>query len=166
VNIFATSADPSDCALALDDKRVNKMALEVAQMLSTSLNRRGWYSKLLYRSFNPNHPACKWVNVNRSNFLWTVEHGLALCEVYSSVYKKDHASKPIIKAAASMADKIPVGSGERTVFANCAANKEFGLDFKHLPVLTAYRAYLNERWKRDSLPCTWKNRGAPAWRQK
>ena len=38
MNIFATSSNPKACAEYLDNKRVNKMILESAQMLSCTLN--------------------------------------------------------------------------------------------------------------------------------
>lgn len=38
MNIFATDVSPVACAKALDDKRVVKMVLETAQMLSTAMH--------------------------------------------------------------------------------------------------------------------------------
>lgn len=163
MNIFFTSPDPILCARALDDKRVVKMVLKSAQMLSTVLHSYGVSDPLLYKSTHYNHPVNKWVRESRPNFLWLFDHFQALCEEYTFRYGKVHASTALIPAIMEYKFNIPLGP--LSIFPNCARNSELDLDFTHLEVVTAYRTYLNIRWKMDKREPTWTRRGAPKWRE-
>ena len=49
-----------------------------------------------------------------------------------------------------------------TVFANCAARQDMGINYKHVEdVPTAYRLYLIDRWERDKRIPKWTNRSRP-----
>jgi len=162
MNVFATDPSPIISAQNLDNKRVVKMILESAQMLSTALHE--WGSEWTpYKPTHVNHPSNVWVRETRSNYNWLVEHMEALCNEYTLRYGRVHKSEQHLEAFKELSEAIP--EGELTPFANCAANQEFGVSYKHLTdVCLAYRMYLNDRWDKDKRSPEWGNRGKPEWR--
>lgn len=99
MNIFLTSSEPRDCAQALDDKRVVKMALETAQLLASAC--LSVHEQIGYKPTHVNHPCAKWARSSRFAFQWLIEHGLELCEEYEFRYdrRRIHASKAVITEA-------------------------------------------------------------------
>lgn len=166
MNIFLTNSDPKQCARELDDKRVNKMILETAQMLSTALqtiNPKIFEKVGLYKPTHANHPANLWIRETRSNYLWALKYMQELLKIKFLATGKGHKSSDLIPLFKKYSFIIP--EGELTPFTNCAANKTVGLDYKDLEVHEAYKKYLNERWKLDKIPPTWKNRKEPKWKE-
>lgn len=154
MNIFATSVCPVESASFLDDKRIISQTKESAQMLCTALREHGIEDERLYKSTHKNHPANVWCRTTNMNFTWLLTHFEALLDQYTARYGKRHASERLLPLFYEYMDVIPVGTLQN--FANCAANKEFGVDFKDIkPVTLAYKKYLIERWKRDKLTPTW-----------
>lgn len=153
MNIFITSPSPTKCARFLDDKRLVKMCLETAQILSTTLRCYG-YTGEVYKISHVNHPASIWVRQNQSNYRWTLAHFRALCEEYTRRYGKVHASSRLFPQFLGNISILP--TGKRTPFANCAANASLGVSFKHLPVFEAYRTYLGVRFLNDVKPAVCK----------
>jgi hypothetical protein len=154
LNIFVTSPSPTKSARFLDNVRLVKMCLETAQILSTTLRCYG-FSGDVYRITHENHPACIWARQNRANYNWLLAHFRALCDEYTKRYGKTHKSFGKFQLFVENANLLP--EGKRTEFANCAANKEKGVCFKHLPVFEAYKKYLFVRFAGDSKPavCNW-----------
>jgi len=72
MNIFASHPSPLHSALVLDDKRVVKMVLESAQMLSTAISQRGCCAP--YRENHVNHPCSVWVRSTQGNYFWLLQH--------------------------------------------------------------------------------------------
>ena len=177
MNIFVTDDDPFFAASALDDKRVNKMITESAQMLSTAIfvrNEPVWLSfhdssvelptRPLYKPTHKNHPCNVWARETRENYVWLLTHGKALAELYTKVYDREHASEQILGYLSFDAciDSIP--PGPLTPFSNSARNDKLGLDFTHIKdVNEAYRSYLKARWAMDKRIPTWQKRGLPVW---
>ena len=62
-----------------------------------------------------NHHCTRWVGDSRTNFLWAVTHGQALCYEYSKKYGKTHFCEAGIRHLDKMADLIP--EGDLTPFA-------------------------------------------------
>lgn len=144
MNIFVTDIDPVQSAKFLDDRRVVKMCLETAQMLCTAT----WSLNIgaEYRPTHPNHPCNIWVRRSKQNFLWLYHHGIALCKEYTARYGKVHKSQSVIENLLYVADYLP--NTGMTPFANCAANKQHGIDYKSEPIVyVAYQKYLNDRWE-------------------
>ena len=134
MNIFATSKCPIECAKYLDDKRVIKMCLETAQILST-------ITGVGYKPTHRNHPAVLWA---KDNFSWTLEHFVALCNEYYLRYNKIHKSSELLKdfIENSIEDKV-------TPFVNCTT-------YKHVEdIHLAYQLYLNDKWDTDKREPTW-----------
>lgn len=96
MNIFVLDTDIKTCARYHCDQHVVKMILESAQMLCTTLNRRGLQTP--YRPTHVNHPCVLWLDESYDNFLWLKDLALELNREYRFRYDKgcDHASVRII----------------------------------------------------------------------
>ena len=156
MNIFVPSSCPVACAEYLDDKRVVKMILETAQLLSTAhhLNNTTLDCSKIYKPTHANHPCAVWVREAVGNYRWTWLHLQALCNEYTNRYKRIHKTELDMLNILHTAPDIPDTGA--TPFVNCAANKDLGLDFKSLSdVHTAYSMYLENRWRTDKRKPTW-----------
>lgn len=158
MNIFATSRDPAIAAHNLDDKRVVKMILETAQLLSAAVTSHGVRDEELYKATHLYHPCAIWTRTSRQHFHWLVLHGLALGRVYRKAYGKTHASVEIIHMCNEYKHIIPDNGWED--WANCTDDKS------EKDVITAYINYMNRKWNNDGFVPTWKNRNKPEWRQR
>ena len=99
MNIFFLSWDPEECARLYCDQHVNKILLEIVQMLYTAwhLNmggvpsgaplRRGTSQHGYKPVSNPKHPMVMWV---RSNYSWTCSLGVALAIEFTRRFHKVH----------------------------------------------------------------------------
>ena len=98
MNIFVVNNDPWLAAEDLCDQHVVKMTLETAQMLSTAC----WTNDVPapYKKTHYNHPCNVWVRASRDNYVWLIEHGLALSVQYRVRYGKIHKSEAVIKQLA------------------------------------------------------------------
>jgi hypothetical protein len=94
---------------------------------------------LLYRAIHANHPINLWAAKNRVNINWVIHYFLALAEEYEYRFGKVHKCVTTLDFV-----KLPKYKQPKE-FCNCAANKSLGLDFKHLPVIKAYRTYFRKR---------------------
>lgn len=97
MQIFVTSSDPQQAAINLDDKRVCKMIVESAQIMSTVMHERGIEGP--YKPTHIHHPCVKWAGYSKRNFQWLLEHFYYLLVEYKKRYeKRDHACDKHIKA--------------------------------------------------------------------
>jgi len=158
MNIFVTSRDPVKAAMYLDDQRVVKMATESIQMLFTCIDVMCKWEPTMFRPQQPNHPCTVWVRQAKDNFLWLYEHALALEAEWQFRWGHTKQQAAVLRFNQHKgwrhAKNLPKGS---TPFVNCAANKEYDLDFKHIDnVHKAYRLYLKARWRfqQDNAPRT------------
>jgi hypothetical protein len=159
VNIFVTSHDPKEAAMSLDDKRLRKMLIETAQILSVAAVRNG-YSNMPYKVTHANHPCCIWAAESGANFKWLVSYFLELSCEYLTRFSKIHKSSTHVS---SFLD-LNIKGDTMTPFKNCTTNTEKGISFKHISDTTqAYRMYLDARWKTDKLKPKWTNRKKPSW---
>lgn len=106
MNIFFTGT-PEESAAFLDDKRVCKMIVETAQLLSTYLIDQ---LKLTapYKVYNTKHPSYLWLCESKANYNWLVKHYKALLEEYKNRYEKVYIKDftGIFELHASEDDKI------------------------------------------------------------
>ncbi len=172
MNIFVSDADPTIAAQNLDDKRLVKMVLETAQIISAVAHRYGvagdWY-KLTHR----NHPCTLWAGDSAVNYEWLYDHGLALAAEYTHRFNKEHKSLAIIKRGEVLLSLDYGLQVTGTPYANCTT-------YKDMPVIDAYRKYLGDKWdadntkpkkpllslpwkKRKHRPPKWTNRNPPTW---
>lgn len=172
MNLFATSSDPIGIAHNLDNKRLGSQLMECNHMLSLAVKVHNpdydmsWVGDggLVRGMSHLNHPVSIWVRENQQNFLFTVAVAKAVGLEIAYRYGTHHASldRTDFIEGQEMFRFIP--EGERTEFQNSARHAGRGLDFTHLPVIDAYRAYISARWKTDSREPTWGLRGEPEWR--
>lgn len=176
MNIFLTDPCPVVCAVNLDDARVQKMAVETAQLLSTAINTLVPLhdSRLIYRSAYFNHPCGRWARACHANFNWLVEHGLTLCRVYSRTYGKIHRSERVIREASAILDDV-ASDPEYALCPLITYNSDFltrpleftfnssGFDTGNL--YRDYQLCMIRKWKdKDPVvfrPPTWGTRGPP-----
>jgi len=164
MNILATSADPVNSALNLDDKSITSQIGEVAQIMSNAVNKMKEGNKRapgMLKSKNPDHPWTQWACESRGNFVWLAQYGLALDEVYKKIHEKSHHKTPIIKSA--HIERMFIPHGERKTFVNHAKCTRRKVDLTYSPVLTAYRDFVNYCWHYDKGIPKWTGRTPPAW---
>lgn len=162
MNIFVTDECPYACAKNLDDKRIVKMVLETAQMLSTAVRLHGYVGTDVYKATHANHPCNVWARESKGNFIWLLDHADGLLCEYTKRFNKFHASTDTIVINRYLLSLIP--PGERTPFANCAANASLGVDFKNESnVIKAYKNYLTVRWDNDKRKPTWYGKEERPW---
>ncbi len=152
VNVFATSPDPVESARALDDRRLNKMIVESAQILSTSLHLNGLGTPELYRIAYAAHPVVKWASRDPRHYAWLFRHFTALLdERRFRTAKADHGCRRVLPALlAQVATTQPPET-----FVNCTPYKD------QPDVHLAYRMTLAAKWAKDTRPPTWLKRGPP-----
>ena len=134
MNIFRLDDNPVISAKMHCDKHIPKMACEQTQILHTSLRHYNFSDSWLYKSFNPKHPSCKWAIESKCNFLWVVDHGLAICDEYFSRYKKIHKCYDFILKAKEHAELIP----------DCGSTKQYyavPVQFRSDDPVHSYRLY-------------------------
>jgi hypothetical protein len=154
MNIFITSNCPIESANFLDDKRVNKMCLETAQLLSSALRLCGYTGEGVYKITHKNHPSNVWCRTTQGNYKWLLEHFRALCDEYNRRTGKTHASSKLLPIFEENIGLIP--EGEQRPFSNNARNLTKGVDFTHESDVTlAYQLYLMERWESDKREPKW-----------
>ncbi len=172
MNIFAFHHSPRLCALWLDDVRKNKMILESCQLMSTACNvLLPNHNFDVYKNFNKNHPCNKWVRASYKNYYWLYRYTNYLITMRG----KNHECIDIWHNLGEMLDPKYFPSYDLTPFANSAANQDVGISFKHIQnPHTAYRMYINERWKIDihnkyvlklpnAIDITWNHGQKPNW---
>ena len=155
MNIFVISPSPQASAAYLDDKRVVKMVLESAQILSTIM----WHyqGSAPYKRTHHNHPCVLWAQTNRSNYLWLYQHFVALCNEYTQRYGKIHRCQQYQKLFEFFAVSVP--EGIQTPFANVT----FWPDNTTESIFVLYQKTLQEKWMADKRKPSWygKTDGAP-----
>lgn len=169
MNLFITHASPLASAQALDDKRVVNQIRETGQLLCTSLQVRGCRDSRLMRPTHENHPVTLWVGRSRANWNWTFRHFEALAAEKQRRWPSNSPHKNWVELGGvlpGLADQTFLDHpGCLVGFQNSARNESLDLDFTHIPnVPTAYREYLNARWRLASVPPRWTTTGAPLWR--
>lgn len=167
MNIFVTHEHPLFCAKYLDDKRVIKMCLETAQMLSTAIHYLYGSEKALamglYKPTHVNHPCNVWVRQSLGNYIWARKHLYYLLKEYYARYGKSHACESILNAL-PFAPLVDWKEYNKTPFANCAANASLGVDFKNESnIFKAYKDYLTVRWDNDKRKPTWYGKEERPW---
>lgn len=91
MNIFVLDYCPVKSAQMQCDRHVVKMPLETAQLLCSAYpNDNAPYKRTHY-----NHPCSIWARKSENNYLWPIEHGLALCLEYNFRYGKNHKSREV-----------------------------------------------------------------------
>lgn len=164
MNYPVPAKTPKENAKFLDNVRLNKFISEYQQMINRAMYVHGaTEDEFLVRvngkkygfKSHPHHPCTIWCQTNRSNFTHAVESLLAFYNEHKARGGKGHNNVvENVARALEFSTKLP--EGELTPFANCAANKDLGICYKHIEdVHLAYRKYYEDRWKRDKKPPKW-----------
>ena len=156
MNIFAVSADPVQCAQALDNRRLVKMVLETAQMLSTTLSRDDPGNPVFYKSTHASHPCTRWVMADPAHLSWTIRLFFAYTAEYRRRYDRIHASD--VRLGQTFRNHLkPTPDPE--FWCNCTP-------YTDRPVFEAYRLTLTDKWRQDGLnarPPRWTATNPPDW---
>ncbi len=180
MNLFATSEDPVQSAIYLDDARVVKQVTETSQLLSTATrlllgDRMPVYlERSLYVSSHEAHPIARWVRSSYEAFTWTLEHGLALHAEYCRRFPNRTAIHSGVKPMHQVLgiSRSEIGPDlfrptEPFKLCNAAANRSLGLDFTGVEATTsAYRMYLAARWqlaRKNQKDIRWTATEVPGW---
>lgn len=101
MNIFFLSLNPKECAKMYCDQHVNKILLEIVQMLYTAWHVYGlpddWDPPLTlkgakgYKKAHENHPMCIWVRSSENAYRFTTLLGMSLAIEYTRRFKRCHA---------------------------------------------------------------------------
>ena len=163
MNIFVTDNCPKISAQALDNKRVVKMVLETAQLLSTAIFINSAINcDNIYKPTHLQHPCTIWASSTLENWDWLFQHFIALCEEYRFRYNKQHASESI--SLYLLKHRTNIKGGSMTPFVNCTRSEAMQVDFKHIEdTCEAYKKYLITKWHYDKLFPQWTPREPPLW---
>jgi len=145
MNIFAVDHDPYVCAATLDDKRVVKMVMETAQLLSNALPAED----RPYRPTHLNHPCSIWVSSNQLHFDWALTLFKALSDEYTKRYGKYHQYLNDLGLFRKFSECEVKWLPEET-FTKCVPER-----FQHLPTFQAYKETLAAKWAADKRTPTW-----------
>ena len=167
MNIFAVSRHPRVCARALDDKRLNKMILETAQIICTVINEQSGSQVTPYRSCHVNHPITKWAGDHQdlNPIRWLYALGIAYGEEIIYRRGRKHSCHLVLEGLTFRWPYLAMFTlkMDEDDFYNGARHRKLGLDFTHLPTFKAYKAYLNTRWPGDKRKPIWTRRSPPRW---
>jgi hypothetical protein len=175
MNIFYLDHDVTKCAEMHNDKHVDKMILEYAQLLSTahryldgiptvglseSGRKRKQYilsderEQVLYSATHINHPSAVWVRQSDSNYDWLFAMFQALLDEYTFRYGKVHATSRLEAWLCRIPENIPYKAFTEPTPAMPDEVKVPGNSIK------SYRNYyINNKLHLAS----WKNRSVPEW---
>ena len=181
MNIFYLHQDPLECARQHCDKHVVKMAIEYAQLLSTThrvVDGAPWAGRTtngrriirylhndstmninLYKACHVNHPSTIWVRQSKQNYDWLYDMWIHVCNEYTHRYGRVHASMVKLEEILVLApDRI--GDGEFTEptlamkqYPNCVVKGD------------AVESYRNFYWEDKRGFAKWTNRPEPSWWQ-
>lgn len=150
MNIFLPYKDIQSNVEALDDKRLNKMILEHAQLMATAVNLSG--GQCTYKSTHKNHPCAIFCRETKGNYSYVLEYFLKMCSEYCFRTGKVHKCSFLRDEFIDGMQFIP--AGPLTEFKNCTPHKE-------IPIHDAYKTTLVEKWKNDTRPPKWTKRDIP-----
>jgi hypothetical protein len=164
MNIFTTNICPIISARNLDDKRLIKMVLESAQLLSSAifLNRDIIYDDI-YKPTHLKHPCTIWTALNRANWNWLFFHFQALCQEYTYRFNKKHKTASLLVTLAQYTECL-IKTDVITPFPNCTKSQTLQVDFTSISnVHDAYQQYLVAKWLNDKSKPHWTNSSPPSW---
>ncbi len=106
MNIFRLHNDPDEAAKLNQDLHVNKICLEVTQMLANCysleqlaseapLTQKGTVRKYSHLK----HPLSQHIMSSKGAFKWALQHGLALCEEFEYRFERKHFCETFIRWA-------------------------------------------------------------------
>jgi hypothetical protein len=160
MNLFVPSPEIRPSVEALDDKRVVKMVLETAQLLSTAIRILDPDTTLpIYKITHKNHPVSIWMRSSINNYAYGVNYFIVICREYTYRFGKTHKCEQLLPHFIEFMKWLHTERNfpmTQTPFANCT-------DFKSDEVHTAYKKALTLKWGNDKIKPRWTNRNQPTW---
>ena len=176
MNIFYLSTNPKISAEMHNNSHCSKMIIEYAQLMSTAhrtMDGEMYYGKTkngrkikrwlhpdpvmeatLYKASHVKHPCNIWLRESTSNYDWTYDHFIALCDVYEYRYNRTHKADIDFRGYLNRRpDNLK--EGPLTEFAQAMPD-----ECKQKDVVLAYRSYYN-KFKSDI--AKWKSGYVPEW---
>lgn len=152
MNIFMTSPDPKACAVMMDDRRLIKMVLETAQLLSTAFRLQDKGDDWAYKQTHRNHPCAVWCRDKLANMRWLGSHGIHLANEYGRRFGRRHKSLSVILQALARADELEYPE----------TGARFDCSGQYVgDVFANYRACMVAKWEADGLLARWTNATRP-----
>jgi len=160
MNVFLLDENHSQRAKYHCDKHVNKMLLESTQLLNTALHINDAEKLTFYRPTHKSHPWSVWAAESFDNWLWLLDHSLALGEEFRWRSEK-HNHKCLTKIMDNWVDQYILTNEKRKIgrhFNGPAGKTPYPLTVGDTndcgdPVET-YRLYYNEQ-KVPQDWCSW-----------
>lgn len=173
MNIFFLDLCPILAARMYCDMHM-KIILEICQMLSTAFyfNDSTLPEFKIYKKTHANHPTAMWVRASKENWMWTVIHGLELCNEYYRRYgqhkSREHACRTMLEkfiihlpnfkfvkssTAVYSTTQLMIFGDKCTPVPLCVEDKEYSLN-----LVDSYRNY----YKTKTF-ATWKFTEKPEW---
>lgn len=142
------------------------MLTESCQLLSTAHHVLAGKSVGM-KPTHPQHPSAIWTRESVWNYIWLLEHAIALAEEWKGRTGKIHGSAAYLGDLMQLPENIP--HIPRTAFV-IAAPEEFKLMAVFGNITDAYKAYLNSKWinwatrnDKRRIFVSWGNGEIPDW---
>lgn len=170
MNIFMTSECPIESAYEHCRVHRNKMCTELSQILCTAhrILDGDTYADAngFYKATHKNHPSCIFVRSCPEAYEWAYLHLMTLHQYYEEDRDKEHASKRLLDALAT----VPTNIGDKPFKPVIAAPEPFKVYALKVGVPKAYQEYLKEKfaeWQSRERPIKtdWPF-GVPKWMEK
>lgn len=166
MNIFLVSSDPYECAITLDDLRLNKMILETAQMLCCAY--RYYFPDLakenediLYKNTHENHPCNIWLRKDIHNYYWTLELFNAL--TVEKYYRTQVRHMSWVKLYGLLYEPVANFESAGNNYMDIAFDFNCSNVYPSKNVFKDYQNCLENKWQNDSRPPKWTKRSKPQW---
>ena len=159
VNLFYLDNSPKKCARYYCDKHVNKIMIEIAQILSQIHHKIGKkkppYQKC--RAIHSNLAPYQWAMESKRNYKYCAELAYYLLKEYKYRYEKNEhkCEKPILWLLENIPKEI---KKERKTKFKLTENVAIGKFYKN-PVTASKYIYVDFKCKNDK----WTKRGKPSW---
>lgn len=155
-HVYATSPDPHFCAMALDDRLLEKSIQDVLRIASATIGHYGGKAVFM-EGLNPG-PWDLWSRENYDNYAWFNSHLIYMSTEWSARGggRGKHQSHGLILDLAKQRHLVPKRD-KQTMFPNATAHQNL------LDPTVAYRLHLSERWAQYQHPPVWGPAGPPPW---
>ncbi len=161
MNIFYTDHNPEQAARNLDDKRIVKMVVESAQILSNAVWLNGHPGASFYRPAFLHHPVCWWAASCKRNYWWLCSHYESLLTLYQEMYGRRHKCldywERIMRNEHLISYRL-IPPDMPDIILNSTR-------FKQQETVFAYKCHLVYKWKYlDKRVPKWTGRPEPEWK--
>lgn len=154
-HIYPTSPDPHFCAMALDDKTLDRSIKDGIRTGARTITHFGGVS--VYASGSDLNKWDVWTRETYSNMSWFLSHLIYMSTEWKSRGERGwHPEHGLILDLAKQRQLVP-DKGPQTMFPNCTAYQNL------LDPMVAYRLHLSVKWAAADKPPVWGKAGVPPW---